>query len=92
MGVRLQGRGDASEVLQDAWLDAAGRLHGDLLGPEAPAFLGPRLVVGERLAIGHRRHLGTRMRGAGHEVLHYREPLPQATSATSHPNRIYRIF
>jgi RNA polymerase sigma-70 factor (ECF subfamily) len=77
MDARLRGRGDASEVLQDAWLDAACRLNGDHLGSEAPSFLGLRLVVGERLSIGHRRHLGTRMRGAGLEVPRSRDPLPR---------------
>jgi RNA polymerase sigma-70 factor (ECF subfamily) len=68
MDARLQGRVDASDVLQDAFLDAAARLDGYLQGPELPAFLWLRLVVGERLAIYHRRHLGTRMRDAGQEV------------------------
>ena len=81
MDPRLQGRVDASDVLQDAFLDAAARLDGYLQGPELPAFLWLRLVVGERLAICHRRHLGAKMRDAGQEVSLYRDPLPQATSA-----------
>ena len=58
MDARLQGRVDASDVLQDAFLDAAARLDGYLQGPELPPFLWLRLVVSERLAIYHRRHLG----------------------------------
>ena len=81
MDQRLQGRVDASDVLQDAFLDAAGRVDGYLRGSELPAYLWLRLVVGERLAICHRRHLGTKMRDAGQEVSLYRNPLPQASSA-----------
>src|SRR5260370_13987680 len=60
MDARLQGRVDATDVLQDAFLDAATRLDGYVRGSEIPAFLWLRLVVGERLAIYHRRHLGTK--------------------------------
>ena len=46
-----------------------------------PPLLWLRLVVSERLANYHRRHLGAKMRDAGHEVSLYRGPLPQASSA-----------
>ena len=81
MDPRLQSRVDASDVLQDAFLDVVARLDSYLQGTELSAFLWLRLVVGERLAICHRRHLGTRMRDAGQEVSLYRDPLPQASSA-----------
>jgi RNA polymerase sigma-70 factor, ECF subfamily len=81
MDPRLQARVDASDVLQDAFLDVAARLDSYLQGSELSAFLWLRLVVGERLAICHRRHLGTRMRDAGQEVSLHRDPLPQASSA-----------
>jgi RNA polymerase sigma-70 factor, ECF subfamily len=81
MDPRLQGRLDASDVLQDAFLDTVARVDGYLQRPDLPAFLWLRLVVGERLAICQRRHLGTKMRDAGQEVSLYRDPQPQATSA-----------
>jgi len=81
LDTRLQGRVDASDVLQDAFLDVAARLDGYLRGPELPAFLWLRLVVSERLLICHRRHLGAKMRDAGCEVSLYRNALPQASSA-----------
>jgi RNA polymerase sigma-70 factor (ECF subfamily) len=81
MDARLQGRVDASDVLQDAFLDAAARVDGYLKDSGLPAFLWLRLVVGERLAICQRRHLGAKMRAAGQEVSLYRDPLPRATSA-----------
>jgi len=81
MDPRIQGRVDASDVLQDAFLDTVARVDSYLQRPDLPAFLWLRLIVGERLAICQRRHLGTKMRAAGQEVSLYRDPLPQATSA-----------
>jgi RNA polymerase sigma-70 factor, ECF subfamily len=78
---RLQARIDASDVIQDAFLDVATRLEEYLRNPALPLFLWLRLVVGERLTRLHRHHLGTRMRDAGREVSLYREALPAASSA-----------
>jgi RNA polymerase sigma-70 factor (ECF subfamily) len=81
MDARLQGRLDASDVLQDAFLDTVARLDSYLQRPDLPALLWLRRIVGERLAICQRRHLGAKMRAAGQEVSLYRDPLPQASSA-----------
>ncbi len=81
MDPRLHGKIDASDVLQDGFLDLAKRLESYLGDPKLPAFLWLRLVVSDRLAMYHRRHLGTGMRDVGREVSLYRDPLPQATSA-----------
>jgi RNA polymerase sigma-70 factor (ECF subfamily) len=81
MDARLQGRVDASDVLQDAFLDAATQLDAFLRGSELSAFLWLRLVVGQRLSKYHRGHLGTKMRDIRQEVSIYRDPLPQASSA-----------
>ena len=81
MDARLQGRVDASDVLQDAFLDAATQLDTFLRGSELSAFLWLRLVVSQRLSKYHRQHLGTKMRDVRHEVSLYRHPLPQASSA-----------
>src|SRR6266436_2554531 len=78
---RLQGRIDASDVLQDGFLDLAKRVESYLSDPRLPVFLWIRLVVSDRLAMVHRHHLGTRMRDAAQEVSLHREPLPQASSA-----------
>src|SRR6516162_3028803 len=78
---RLQARIDASDILQDAFLEVASRLDEYLRGPELPLFLWLRLVVGQRLATVHRHHLGTQMRDAGREVSLYRDALPAASSA-----------
>ena len=81
MDARLQGRVDASDVLQDAFLDAAAHLDWYLKGSDLPPFLWLRLVVSQRLSNYHRRHFGTKMRDVGQEVSLYRNPLPQASSA-----------
>jgi RNA polymerase sigma-70 factor (ECF subfamily) len=78
---RLRARVDASDVIQDAYLEAATRLDGYLRDPKLPLFLWLRLVVGERLMKLHRHHLGTQMRDAGLEVSLYRGALPAASSA-----------
>src|SRR6188508_2681193 len=70
---RLQGRVDASDVIQEAHLEVAGRLADYLKDPRLPPFLWLRLVVGERLAKLHRTHLGAQMRDAGREVSLFRE-------------------
>jgi RNA polymerase sigma-70 factor (ECF subfamily) len=81
MDWRLQSRLDASDVLQDAFLDATARVEKYLAEAKLPPFLWLRLIVGERLTTIHRRHLGTRMRDAGVEVSLYREAMPAASSA-----------
>jgi RNA polymerase sigma-70 factor, ECF subfamily len=81
MDARLHSRVDASDVLQDSFLDAATYLDTYLRGSDLPPFLWLRCVVSQRLAIYHRRHCGTKMRDVGQEVSLYRNPLPQASSA-----------
>jgi RNA polymerase sigma-70 factor (ECF subfamily) len=78
---RLQARIDASDVIQDAYLEVATRLQDYLRQPTLPLFLWLRLVVGERLTTLHRQHLGTQMRDAGREVSLYHGALPMASSA-----------
>jgi RNA polymerase sigma-70 factor, ECF subfamily len=81
LDTRLRGRIDASDVIQDAYVDIAGRLEEYLKDPKLPLFLWLRLVVGDRLMRLHRHHLGTQMRDAGLEVTIYRGSLPAASSA-----------
>jgi RNA polymerase sigma-70 factor, ECF subfamily len=81
MDPRLQGRIDASDVLQDGFLDLAKQVESYLSDPGLPVFLWLRLVVSDRLALIHRHHMGTQMRDAGREVSLYRDPMPQVSSA-----------
>jgi RNA polymerase sigma-70 factor (ECF subfamily) len=78
---RLQARLDASDVIQDTYLEVATRLDEYLRNPKVPLFLWLRLVVGERLTTLHRQHLGVQMRAAGKEVSLYRGAMPTASSA-----------
>jgi RNA polymerase sigma-70 factor (ECF subfamily) len=81
LDTRLQARLDASDVVQEAFVEVAERLEEYLRDPKLPLFLWFRLVVGERLLRLHRHHLGTQMRDAGREVSLYRGALPAASSA-----------
>ena len=81
MDWRLQARLDASDVLQEAFLDVASRLEEYLREPKLSPFLWLRLCVGEELVNLHRRHLGTKMRDAGREVSLHRGAMPAASSS-----------
>jgi RNA polymerase sigma-70 factor (ECF subfamily) len=78
---RLQARIDASDVIQDAYVEIVDRLDEYLRDRRLPFFLWLRLVVGERLMKLHRTHLGTQMRDAGRELSLYHGALPAASSA-----------
>jgi RNA polymerase sigma-70 factor (ECF subfamily) len=79
---RLQGRVDDSDVLQEAFLDAAQRLREYAAEPKLPFFLWLRHMTGLRLAEIHRRHLGTQLRDADREVTLHRGGLPEADSVS----------
>ena len=81
LDTRLQARLDASDVVQEAYVDVTARLEEYLRDPKLPLFLWLRLVVGERLVRLHRHHLGAQMRDAGREVSLFRGALPAASSA-----------
>jgi RNA polymerase sigma-70 factor (ECF subfamily) len=77
---RVQGRLDASDVLQEAFLDVQKKAADFAAKPDMPAYLWLRLVTAERLLILHRHHLGTQMRDAAHEVSLYRGGPPSAST------------
>jgi len=77
---RLQGRLDASDVLQEAFLDVQKKAPDFAAKPDLPAYLWLRLVTAERLLILHRHHLGARMRDADREVSLCGGGLPAATT------------
>jgi RNA polymerase sigma-70 factor, ECF subfamily len=87
---RLQGRIDASDGLQDGFLDLVKRVDSDLSDPGLPVFLWLRRVVSDRLAMVHRQHLGTTMRDATREVSLYRDPLRRAGAAALAAMRLGR--
>jgi RNA polymerase sigma-70 factor, ECF subfamily len=79
---RLSGRVDASDVLQDAYLEIKKRSGEYFQDPSLPIFLWLRLMTGQKLAEIHRFHLGVKMRNAAQEISLHRGSLPQASSVS----------
>ena len=79
---RLAGRVDDSDILQDAYLEAARRLEEYLREPKLPFFLWLRHLTALKLVEVHRRHLGTQLRDADLEVTLHRGMLPLADSVS----------
>lgn len=77
---RLQARVDGSDVLQEAFLEAAQRYECYRAKPTMPPFLWLRFLVGQRLTLMLRRHLGVKARTAAREVSLFHGALPQANS------------
>jgi len=79
---QLQGRVDDSDILQEAYLEAAQRFPDYLANRQLPFFLWLRHITGEKLIDAHRRHLGAKMRDAAQEVSLHRGPMPAASSGS----------
>ena len=65
---RLQGRVDTEDILQEAYLAAAKRMHHFADESSTSFFVWLRMIVMQTLIDVHRRHLGAQMRDAGREV------------------------
>ena len=74
---RVAARIDASDVLQETYLEAARRLPDYLANPSLPFDLWLRWLAREQVLTCHRRHLGADKRAAAREV----GPLPADSSA-----------
>jgi RNA polymerase sigma-70 factor (ECF subfamily) len=77
---RLRGRIDASDVVQEAFLDALRKLEVYLRNPSIPFFLWLRLIAGEKVRQLHRQHLDAKMRAAGREQPMHRRAFAATTS------------
>jgi RNA polymerase sigma-70 factor (ECF subfamily) len=77
---RVRPRADASDVVQEALLEAAERLREYLKKPEVPFFIWLRFLTAQRLQAAHRRHLGVRARDARREIRLHSGTVPSATS------------
>lgn len=82
MNRQLLGRVDASDVVQDTYLEAAKRLDQFLSDQPLPFFLWLRHIAGQKLIDVHRRHLGAQARDAWREISLYQGAMPEATSAS----------
>ncbi|HEV3342048.1 MAG TPA: sigma-70 family RNA polymerase sigma factor [Pirellulales bacterium] len=77
---RLQGRLDASDVIQEAYLTASVQLADYLKNPTIPFYLWLRLVTSQKLVLLHRNHLGTKARDVRRQISLDRGALPAASS------------
>jgi RNA polymerase sigma-70 factor (ECF subfamily) len=77
----LQGRLDASDVIQEAYFEATARLPEYMSQQAMPFYLWLRFLTSQKLVELHRHHLGARMRDAGREIALFRGSLPQTSSA-----------
>ncbi len=81
---RLHRRVDASDVVQDAFLDASRRLEEYSADPRIPLFLWIRMLTGQRLIDVHRHHLGAKKRAVSQELsLHDALPRADLTSLSA---------
>ena len=80
LDVRLRGRIDPSDVLQEATIQAVRGLPAYLERPDLPFFLWFRWLTGLTLQAIHRRHLGVQARDAGREVRLADGAMPAASS------------
>jgi RNA polymerase sigma-70 factor, ECF subfamily len=79
---RLSGRVDDSDVLQEAFAEAARRLGEFAREPALPFYLWLRHLTTLKLAEVHRRHLGTQLRDVDREITLHRGDLPPADSVS----------
>jgi len=80
LDARLRGRVEAEDVLQEAYLDAAKRMHHFGQDTSASFFIWLRMVATQTLIDIHRRHLGAQMRDAAREMGPRRASFSQTTS------------
>jgi RNA polymerase sigma-70 factor, ECF subfamily len=65
---RMQQRVNPSDIVQEAYLEAAEHLAQYLQDPQMPFFLWLRGITGNKLLELHRHHLGAQMRDAARDV------------------------
>ncbi len=73
---RLQGRVDASDVIQEGYLDAIRRVEEYIRDPSVPFYIWLRFLVGQRVAEHQRRYLGRPGRNVDREVSIYGGAIP----------------
>jgi RNA polymerase sigma-70 factor, ECF subfamily len=76
----LRGRVDASDVIQESFLEAWRRLEDYRKNPAMPFFLWLRFLTRQQLFAVHNRHAGVKARDPRREVALYQGALPEASS------------
>lgn len=82
MDRRMASRIDPDDVLQEAYVAAAARLHHYLSDTSCSPFVWLRSIVAQTLIDVHRRHLGAKMRDAHRDVSVVPATYPNATSVS----------
>ena len=90
LDARLKGRIDPSDVLQEAYLDFAGKVK-ERDANALPVHLWLRLIAGERLLQIHRRHIDVQGRAVGREVSLQPGTMPDVTSLSLAQNLLAGI-
>lgn len=80
MDQRLAQRVDASDVLQEGYVDAAKRIEEFIENPVMPLFIWIRFLVGQKLAAVHRWHFKTQKRDPRREELAASQKVPTVDS------------
>ena len=88
---RFQGRIDASDVIQEGYLDAVRRAQEFARGAATPFYLWLRFLVAQQVQAQHRRHLGTQGRAAAREISLYRGAMPAASTAALAAHLLARL-
>jgi RNA polymerase sigma-70 factor (ECF subfamily) len=91
MDRRLQSRLDASDVLQEAFLEASSRLDEFVRNPSVPFYIWLRSITGQRLAAAYRYHCGTQGRNAYREISLCNGTFPEADSAALAEHLVGRL-
>jgi RNA polymerase sigma-70 factor (ECF subfamily) len=77
---RLRGRVDASDVLQEAYVEALERFPDFLQDRPMPFILWLRFITEQRLQLVHRRHLKTKARDASRDISLHQHDAPLVSS------------
>jgi len=80
MHPRLQGRVDASDVIQETFIEAARVLDSGLQNQDIPVYLWLRRLANQKLIQAHRQHLQTAGRDARREQAQVAEPEASSVS------------
>ena len=79
MHPQVRARLDASDVIQEAYLEAHRRIEEYAADPRMPFFLWLRRIAGDRLLKAHRFHLDAKQRDARRQVGHGGAPVPDVS-------------
>jgi RNA polymerase sigma-70 factor (ECF subfamily) len=81
MDNELQGRIDASDVIQEAWMEASSRLEEYVESPSMPLFLWLRFITRQKLLSLRRTHVDAQARDVRREISLFGGALPGASTA-----------